>query len=220
MRKSASNLLRGDFTVQERQKSFKMVSPSGGSIGASNMLADPLGKGKKRKDSSDPGGERKPEGGPLHSVGKSLPVMEREHKVTQETFFRFLGRFVGKALYDRQLIDLPLAPILFKVRPPSPSPPLSLPLSPPLPLTSLPPTPPLPLPLPPLTSLPLPSPPPPPLPLPPPPSSPPPPYPPPPPLPLPPPPSSPPSHLPTLSHLPTPYPSPPLPPWVLFRFYT
>ena len=49
MRKSASNLLRGDFTVHDRQKSFKLVSPSGGSIGASNMLADPQGKGKKKK---------------------------------------------------------------------------------------------------------------------------------------------------------------------------
>ena len=116
MRKSASNLLRGDFTVHDRQKSFKLVSPSGGSIGASNMLADPQGKGKKKKHEHEGEGESKTGGGPMHSVLKSLPVMEKEHKVTQETFFRFLGRFVGKALYDRQLIDLPLAPILFKVR--------------------------------------------------------------------------------------------------------
>jgi hypothetical protein len=53
-------------------------------------------------------------GSPAGSVAASLPALTKDEKVTREVFFRFLGRFVAKALYDRQLIDMPLAPILYK----------------------------------------------------------------------------------------------------------
>lgn len=35
-------------------------------------------------------------------------------KTSSEKFCKFLGRFLGKAIYDRQLVDIPLSPLLLK----------------------------------------------------------------------------------------------------------
>lgn len=115
-RRSASSLLKGDFGAHQRQQSWQQVAPGGGSLGASSMIS-----GQHRRNSGLGGVDESTESKGVAkqrqqptSVDNSLSVLDKDEKVCRESFFRFLGRLVGKALYDRQLIDMPLAPILFK----------------------------------------------------------------------------------------------------------
>ena len=120
-RKSASKLL--DSTAQQRQRSWRAVAPAGSVGSSSNMLGGHQGSrqgsfSRPKGDAAEGGGRGDGEvkGGPhvSSSVAASLPALNKDEKVTREVFFCFLGRLVAKALYDRQLIYMPLAPILYK----------------------------------------------------------------------------------------------------------
>ena len=43
----------------------------------------------------------------VHSVEASLSILEEDDRMDRQAFFLFLGRFVAKALYDRQVYDPP-----------------------------------------------------------------------------------------------------------------
>ena len=99
------------FTDDDKEKDKKIGGGGGGSGGMKGKTPDQKRQLRNNHNNNSNNNNSNNDNHdpvmPFHSVEASLSILEEDDRMDRQAFFLFLGRFVAKALYDRQVYDRP-----------------------------------------------------------------------------------------------------------------
>lgn len=97
---------QGQSALVEEQVEGYFLSSKAASEAPIATDAAPKQAGSTEKDRAD--------SGMAEACFQSIIALDTERRISSVQFFKFLGRLLGKAVYDRQLVDFPLSSLLLK----------------------------------------------------------------------------------------------------------